>query len=373
MFVLTEDQKMIKELANNLAHSELKKYAAEVDNDARFPVESIEVLAESGLMGTIVPEDMSGAGLDALSHVLVTEEVAKVCSSTAAILTENTAVQAALLRFGSPEQQENILPQLAAGKLASVAVRDGDADSSLTELTTTAEEQNGAFVLNGTKRYVENIGYSDWYLVAAAVKDAGVTLFLLDKDTPGVQLGKISQKMGQRACITGELLLEHWVVPASAGLGGMGNAGAVIGEWEDYLHLGSAAQAVGVTQGAMETVIQYVNERIQFGKRIAQFQNTQQHLAFLQARLEAARLLLWFAASKKAAGEDCSAQCAMAKVVAADLANDATRKGVQFMGGFGYSREYPMERMMRDAKMIEIYGGYMEEMKTVIADSIGVI
>lgn len=372
MFVLTEDQRMIQELARNLARSELKRYAAEVDNDARFPEESIEVLSEAGLMGTILPEEQGGAGLDALSHVLVTEETAKICSSTAALLTESAAVQAVLLRFGTPAQQEDVLPQLAEGKLASIAVLDGDADSSIAELTTTAVEKNGRYLLNGIKKYVANIGHSDWYLVGASVADAGPTLFLLGRETAGLQTGRTSPKMGQRACVTGELILENCEVPASAIVGHVGEGAAAIVELEDYLYLGSAAQAVGIAQGAMDTVIQYVNERVQFGKRIAQFQNTQQNLAFLQARLEAARMLLWSAAATKATGKACTARCAMAKVVAADLAGDITRKGVQFMGGFGYSREYPMERMMRDAKIVELYGGALEVLNTLIAESIGV-
>ena len=373
MFILTEDQVMIRDLARDLADSKLKQYAANVDWTATYPAASLQAMAEAGLMGTTIPEAYGGAELDAMAQALVVEEAATVCSSTAALIAESGAVADAVARFGGDAVKGAVLPRLAEGTTASVAVSEGDADASLTAVTATAVKNGSGYVLSGTKRYVLNAGNSDFYLVAAIVADEGLTVFLTEKSNPGVKFGPLSPKMGQRACVTGELLLDQCEVGQDAVIGQVGGGEAVIAAVEDGLHLGSAAQAVGIAQGAMDTAVQYVNERVQFGKRIAQFQNTQQIMAFLHARIEAARMLLWSAAGERAAGLDCSARCSMAKVVAADLANEVTRKCVQFMGGFGYSREYPAERMMRDAKMTELYGGAMETQKTRIAQSIGVM
>lgn len=373
MLTLTEDQVMIRDLARNLAGSKLRQFAADADWTATCPTESLEAMAEAGLMGTVIPEIYGGAELDAVAQVLVVEEAAKVCSSTAALIAESGAVAQVVAQFGSSTEKNVVLPQLAEGTMASVAMCEGDADANLTEVAATAVRKGSAYVLNGTKRHVLNAGNSDFYLVVAMVPDEGLTVFLVERSNLGIKFGPLISKMGQRACVAGDVILDQCEVDQDAVIGTVGRGEAVIAAVEDALHLGSAAQAVGIAQGAMDTAVQYVNERVQFGKRIAQFQNTQQVMAFLQAQVEAARMLLWSAAGEKASGVDCSARCSMAKVVAANLANEVTRKCVQFMGGFGYSREYPVERMMRDAKMTEIYGGTMETQKARIAQSMGVI
>lgn len=376
IFHLTEDQQMVRELAHDLAIEKVKDYAADVDKDVRCPLESIAILAEAGLIGAMVSEEFGGPGLDYLSHILAMEEVAKVCASTAGVVLASTVGIECLLQFGTQAQKSALIPRLVEGQLISLAANEGAVGLDPFKLTTKAEQSGDGYILNGTKRYVANATYSDYYLVVCTTDETagrkGLTAFLVEKENPGVKFGKLSPKMGLRACVAGDLILENCLVKADAILGGLGMGAEVISAAQDIERLGIAVQAVGIAQGAMAEAIRYVNERVQFGKRIAQFQNTQYVMAELQAKINAARMLLWSAVAVKEQGKVFSCEAAMAKLVCSDIASIATRKCVQFMGGFGYSREYPVERMMRDAKMTEVYGGSSEEQKALIAYSIGV-
>lgn len=376
IFLLTEDQKMVQELARGTAVEKVKTYAAAVDQDVRCPVESIAALAEAGLIGLMAPEEFEGPGLDYFSHILAMEEVAKVCASTAGVILATMTGMECLLKFGTPEQKAGLLPQVIAGQLVSMAANENAAGLDPYKITTKAEQSGDEYIINGTKRFIANAGFSDYYIVVCSTDESAdrneLTAFIVDKDNPGIKFGRLSPKMGLRACVAGDVVLENCTVKADSILGGLGKGAGIISTAQDSDRLGMAAKALGIAQGAMDEAIKYVNERVQFGKRIAQFQNTQFVMAELQAKINAARMLLWSAAAVKDQSQDYSVEAAMAKLVCTDVANEATRKCVQFMGGFGYSREYPVERMMRDAKMTEIYGGTSEEQKALIAGKIGV-
>ncbi len=371
VFQLTEDQAMIQGVARDLAQKKIKGYAEAVDKEARFPTESIQALAECGMLATVIPAEFGGAGLDCLTQTLVIEETAKVCGSTAAVLASAQTGIDSIVRFGSAQQKESLLPRLAGSKIATLAFCEGPANLDPLKIAVKAEVRNSGYVINGVKRHVPNAGCSDYYIVVAAT-EGELTAFVVESKTPGVVTGRRDPKMGLQAWYTGELIFENCTVGAEAVFGGIGKGTEVILAAQDSDRLYMAAVAAGLALGAMKEAIEYVNVRVQFGKRIAQFQNTQYVMAEHMARVSAAEALLWMAAARKDTGEDYSNLAAMAKLTCSDAANLALRKCVQAISGFGYTREYPVERMMRDGKMTEVFSGSSEMQKDFIAQSIGV-
>ena len=372
VFQLTEDQAMIQGVARDLAQKKIKGYAEAVDREVRFPAESMQALAECGMMATVIPEKFGGAGLDCLTQTLVVEETAKVCGSTAAVLASAQTGIDSIVRFGSADQKNSLLPELAGGKIATLAVCEGPANLDPLKLVVKACAKNSSYVISGVKRHVPNAGRSDYYIVVAATGEGGLTAFVVASKTKGVVIGRRDPKMGLQAWYTGEVIFENCTVGEDAVLGCIGKGAEVIKAAQDSDRLYMAAVAAGLALGAMKEAIEYVNIRVQFGKRIAQFQNTQYVMAEHMARVSAAEALLWMAAAKNDAGEDYSNMAAMAKLTCTDAANLALRKCVQAMSGFGYTREYPVERMMRDGKMTEVFGGISEMQKDFIAQCIGV-
>ena len=375
-FQLTEDQKMIKDLARDLAQKKFKAIAAEIDEEERFPAENIKDLAEAGILGCWLPEEYGGAGLDFLSFILANEEVAKVCGATSSIISTHCVSMTCLNLFGTKEQKEKYLPLMAEGHLMGFALTEPNAGSDASGMTTKAEKVDGGWVLNGAKMFISSAPANDSHIVIAVsgANERGkeFTAFIVDKDTPGFSVGKHIHKMGIRGAQTAEIVFEDCKVADSQVLGQVGKGMKVALASLDAGRICMGTQALGIAQGALDVTYQYVTERVQFGKRLSQFQDVQFGLANLQTKVDAGRLLLWRAAVLKDAGEPFGTEAAMGKLYNSDLAMKVTTECVQYHGGYGYSREYPVERMMRDAKITQIYEGANAIQKMVIARALGV-
>lgn len=375
-FQLTEDQKMIKDLARDLAQKKFKAIAAAIDEEERFPAENIKDLAEAGILGCWLPEEYGGAGLDFLSFILANEEVAKVCGATSSIISTHCVSMTCLNLFGTKEQKEKYLPLMAEGHLMGFALTEPNAGSDASGMTTKAEKVDGGWVLNGAKMFISSAPANDFHIVIAVsgANERGkeFTAFIVDKDTPGFSVGKHIHKMGIRGAQTAEIVFEDCKVADSQVLGQVGKGMKVALASLDTGRICMGTQALGIAQGALDETYRYVTERIQFGKRLSQFQDVQFGLANLQTKVDAGRLLLWRAAVLKDAGEPFGTEAAMGKLYNSDLAMKVTTECVQYHGGYGYSREYPVERMMRDAKITQIYEGANAIQKMVIARALGV-
>lgn len=377
MFTLTEEQKMIQELAHDIAEKTIRPMAARVDEEELFPRENIDVLAEAGILGCTYDEKYGGAGLDTLSFILAVEEVAKVCASTASIIATHGVSMYCVNSYGTEEQKNKYLPLMIEGHLMGFALTEANAGSDANGMQTKAVQEGDNYIINGAKMFISSAPANDFHIVIATTgtDERGkkeFTAFIIDKDTPGFSVGKHFHKMGIRGSLTSEIVFEDCVVPASQMLGKRGEGMKVALSSLDAGRIFMGTQALGIAQGAMNETIQYVGERVQFGKRISQFQNTQFTLADLQTRIDAGRLLLWRAAMLKDQGESFGKEAAMGKLYNSDLAMEVTTKCVQFFGGYGYIKEYPIERMMRDAKITQIYEGTNEIQKMVIARAIGI-
>lgn len=356
-FVLNEDQAMIRELAQDLAQAVIRPISEKVDREGLCPTDALAAFAEAGFLGCAVPEDKGGAGLDWWSHICVLEEIAKECASTAWMVANSDELIECLVKCGTAQQQALVIPELVGGALGTVAGEDSAYGAVLAE----AVKVEDGYVLNGKKLCVVNAGRSAWYLVAAREGEQ-LRWFLINGGDAGVQAEKAPAMLGLKGCAMGTLVFRDCRVSEDRLV-----AGAVETVLRGTQALDMAAIAEGVAQGALSEAAAYVNQRVQFGKTIAQFENTQQVMAEQMAKAEAARALVWEAVRVKDSGADYVGAAAMAKVVAADVAAVTTRKCVQFMGGYGYTREYPVERKMRDAKMSELFGGSSECQKYVIA------
>lgn len=353
-FVLTEDQSMLRELAQNLAEAEIKPRSEHVDQGCVVPAEGMSVLAEAGLLSCMLPEDQGGAGLDCWSQCCVIEETAKQCASTAWAVSENAVVAECVCRYGSETSKSQVLPSLVEGAFAAVADGAG----------LTCEKAGDGYVLSGRLRHVLLAEAAKWLVVSAQEGEERLW-FLLKNGQDGLKVEKQAELLGLKGCPAGTLCLENCRAASDALLGG-----GVEKTLRTLRALYGAAIAAGISQGALAEAIPYANQRIQFGKPVSHFENNQQLLSDLLAKAEAARALTWNAAAVKDSGEDGEVVAEMAKVFAADVAPYLTRKCVQVMGGYGYSREYPVERKMRDAKMIELLGGTAEDLKAEVAKAL---
>ena len=377
-FKLNEDQQLMKDMFVEFTEQFVKPIAAELDEQERFPEELIPQLGETGLLGIPVAEEYGGAGADNMSYVLAVEEVSKACASTGVTISAHTSLCCwPIEAFGTEEQKQKYLPDLASGeKLGAFGLTEPGAGSDAAGQRTVAEDKGDHYLLNGSKIFITNGEVADVYVVFAMTNkelgNKGISAFIVEKGWEGFSFGSHEKKMGIRGSATYELIFEDCRIPAENLLGKKGKGFNIAMHTLDGGRIGIAAQALGIAEGALETTVNYVKERKQFGRSIAQFQNTQFVLADLATKIEAAKLLVYKAARKKdeyqsGAKVSYSVEAAMAKLYAAEVAMEVTTKCVQLHGGYGYIKEYDVERMMRDAKITEIYEGTSEVQRMVIS------
>lgn len=372
-FNLTPTDSLFLQMIREFAEKEVKPLAAEIDETERFPEETVRKMAKLGLMGIPVPVEYGGAGGNNILYTMAVEELSRVCATTGVVLSAHTSLCIApILEHGTPEQKAKYLPKLASGEwIGAFGLTEPNAGTDASAQQTTAVKEGDHYVLNGSKIFITNAGYAHVYIIMAMTDKSkgtkGISAFIVEEDFPGFSVGKKEKKLGIRGSSTCELIMENCIVPAENLLGAEGKGFGIAMKTLDGGRIGIASQALGIAQGAMDETVRYIKERKQFGKPLAKFQNMQFQLADLQTRIEASRLLVRKAAYRKDRKEPYSADAAMAKLFAAETAMDTTTKAVQFHGGYGYTREYPVERMMRDAKITEIYEGTSEVQRMVIA------
>jgi len=376
-FNLSNKQEMARTLFREFAENEVKPLAQEVDEKEEFPVETVKKMAKYGFMGIPVAKEYGGQGCDNLTYALCVEELAKVCGTTAVIVSTHTSLCIdPILTYGTNEQKEKYVPALAKGeKLGAFGLTEPGAGTDAQGQQTKAVLDGGEWVLNGSKIFITNGKYADVYIIIAVtgiVERRGrqmkeISAFILEKGTPGFTFGTKEKKMGIRGSATYELIFTDCRIPKENLLGQQGKGFGIAMHTLDGGRIGIAAQALGLAEGALETTVEYVKERKQFGRSIAQFQNTQFKLADMAARTKAAQLLVYRAAKTKDAGKTFGVEAAMAKLYASETAMEVTHHAVQLHGGYGFIREYDVERMMRDAKITEIYEGTSEVQRMVIS------
>lgn len=372
-FQLDREHSLLVQMYRAFAKTEVRPLAQEVDEEEKFPLETVRKMARFGFMGIPFPKEYGGQGGDNLAYIMAVEELSKVCGTTGVILSAHSSLCAApLYEFGTEAQKLKYLVPLAKGeKLGAFALTEPNAGTDAAGQQTTAELQGDHYLLNGSKIFITNAANADVYIVFAMTDKSkgtrGISAFILERDMPGFSIGKKEKKMGIRGSATCELIFENVKVPVENLLGKDGKGFGIAMKTLDGGRIGIAAQALGLAQGAIDETVAYTKERKQFGKPISAFQNTQFQLADMQARTDAARLLVYRAACCKDAKLPYSVEAAMAKLFASETAMDVTTKAVQLHGGYGYTRDYPVERMMRDAKITEIYEGTSEVQRMVIS------
>ena len=372
-FSYTKQEELFLQMIREFAEKEVKPLAAEVDEEERFPCETVEKMAKIGLMGIPVPKQYGGAGGTNLMYGMAVEELSRVCATTGVILSAHTSLCVApIMENGTEEQKQKYLPKLASGEwIGAFGLTEPNAGTDAAGQQTTAVLDGDEWVLNGSKIFITNGSYAHVFIVIAMTDKSqgtkGISAFIVEKTDPGFSIGKKEKKMGIRGSATTELIFEECRIPKDRQLGQLGKGFGLAMKTLDGGRIGIASQALGIAQGAMDETVKYTKERKQFGRSIAQFQNTQFQMADLETKVQAARLLVRAAHYKKDHGIPYSADAAMAKLFAAETAMEVTTKAVQFHGGYGYTREYPVERMMRDAKITEIYEGTSEVQRMVIA------
>lgn len=372
-FSLSKKEQLFLQMIREFAEKEVKPLAAEVDESERFPMETVEKMAKLGIMGIPFPVEYGGAGGNNILYTMAVEELSRVCATTGVIVSAHTSLCCApIMEHGTNEQRAKYLPKLTSGEwIGAFGLTEPNAGTDASAQQTFAVKEGDHYVLNGSKIFITNAGYAHVYIIMAMTDKSkgtkGISAFIVEKDFPGFSIGKKEKKMGIRGSATCELILENCIVPAENLLGQEGKGFGIAMKTLDGGRIGIASQALGIAQGAMDETVKYVKERKQFGKALGQFQNTQFQLADLETKIQASRLLVRKAAYKKDLKEAYSADAAMAKLFAAETAMEVTTKAVQFHGGYGYTREYPVERMMRDAKITEIYEGTSEVQRMVIA------
>ena len=372
-FGLTREQELVRQMVREFAVNEVKPIAAEIDETERFPMENVKKMAELGMMGIPFPKELGGAGGDVLSYIITVEELSKVCGTTGVIVSAHTSLCASLLyENGTPAQKEKYLIPLAKGeKIGAFGLTEPGAGTDAAGQQTTAVLDGDNYILNGSKIFITNGGVADTFIVFAMTDKSqgtrGISAFIVEKDFPGFSIGKKEDKLGIRASSTTELIFENCVVPKENLIGKEGKGFGIAMKTLDGGRIGIAAQALGIAEGAYEEAVKYMKERKQFGRPLSAFQGLQWMIAEMETKIEAAKLLVYKAAWLKQNKLPYSVDAAKAKLFAAEFAMDVTTKAVQIHGGYGYTKEYPVERMMRDAKITEIYEGTSEVQKMVIA------
>jgi len=377
-FNLSDEQQLMQEMFRDFAQKEIKPLAAEIDEEERFPSESIPKMAEMGLFGIPVSEKYGGAGLGNLEYTIAIEELSKVCATTGVIVSAHTSLCLwPIMEYGTAEQIEKYVSSLASGeKLGAFGLTEPSAGTDASAQNSTAVDNGDYWLINGSKIFITNADKAEIFVIFAMTDKSqgtkGISAFIIEKGYEGFRIGTHEKKMGIRGSATAELIFEDLKIPKQNLLGEVGKGFKIAMATLDGGRIGIGAQALGIAQGAIDETKEYVKTRVQFGKRISQFQNTQFELADMQTSVDAARLLVHRAACMKDAGEPYSHMAAMAKLFASQTASDVTRRCVQLYGGYGFTREYPLERMMRDAKITELYEGTSEVQKMVISSWMGV-
>jgi len=372
-YFLTEQQKTIKALARRIAEERILPVRAELDEKEEFPWAIMKDLADADMFRVFIPEEYDGLGGGCLEFCLVVEELSRVCSGVAISYAATALGCSSLLEYGNEEQKQKYLPDIASGKrLAAFALTESTAGSDASAIKTTASREKEGYVLNGTKQFITNGGEADIYTIIALTNpergSRGASAFLVDKDTPGFSFGKKEKKMGIRASTTRELIFRNCLVPEENLIGKEGMGFIITMRLLDRSRPGIGAQAVGLAQGALEAAVDYARQRVQFGHPIYSLQAVQHMLAEMATQVEAARLLVYAAARTIDSGaKDFTEEAAMAKVFASDTAMRVTTDAVQIFGGVGYMRDYPVEKMMRDAKITQIYEGSNQVLRSTIA------
>jgi alkylation response protein AidB-like acyl-CoA dehydrogenase len=373
-FQLTEEQVMIQTMARDFARKVLLPSAMERDRSKAFPFESLQKMGELGFMGMMVPPQFEGAGTDTVSYVLALQEVAYACASTAvAMSVHNSIVCETIYRFGTEDQKETYLKPLAAGRiLGAFALTEPHAGSDPVSQSATAEPGGDHYILNGTKRFITS-GKNAGVVIVTAKTDKtkrhkGISAFIVEKGSPGFSVGRAEEKLGLCASDTTDLVFQHCRVPAGNLLGQEGDGFEIAMKALDGGRIGIAAQSVGLAQAALDAAVFYAKEREQFGQPISKFQGLRWILADMATELEAARQLTFFAAAKKDRGERHAMEASMAKLYASEMVNRVAAKALQIHGGYGYTKDYPVERFFRDARVFTIYEGTSEIQRIVIAN-----
>jgi butyryl-CoA dehydrogenase len=370
---LTDEQKILQQTVREFAAAEVKPLARELDETGHFPLETFHKAAELGLTGVAIPEADGGAGFDHVAYTIVIEEISRVCASTGVILSvQNSLYCDPLHRYGTDEQKKRLLlPYTRGEKIGCFALTEPQAGSNAAALATKAVRKGDRYIVNGTKAWITNGGAADAALVfvntAPEKAEKGITALVVEKGMPGYKVGKEEKKLGINATACVELSFTECEVPAANRIGEEGEGYKVALSTLDGGRIGIAAQAVGIAQGAFEEAVAYSQQRIAFGKPISSFQAIQFMLADMAVAIDAARLLTRKAAWKQDTGARFSMDAAMAKLFASEMSTRVTHKAIQVHGGYGYSREYPVERMYRDARITEIYEGTSEIQRLVIA------
>lgn len=377
-FRMDKEHLLLKQMYEQFAETEVEPVAEDVDATEEVPMENVKKLARYGFFGIPFPKEYGGQGADYLAYSMAVEELSKKCATTGVIVSAHTSLCCApIYENGTEEQKQKYLPDLLAGKkIGAFGLTEPGAGTDASGQRTTAVLDGDEYILNGSKIFITNAGFADVFVIIAMTDRSkgnhGISAFIVERGTPGFTVGEPEDKMGIRGSSTCELIFEDCRIPKENLLGKEGKGFKIAMKTLDGGRIGIASQALGIAEGAIDETVQYTSERKQFGKRISQFQNTQFELANMKTDADAAQLLVYRAADAKQNGLPYSHYAAMAKLFAADAASDITRRCLQLFGGYGYTRDYPIERMMRDAKITEIYEGTSEVMRMVISSWMGV-
>ena len=376
-FTLSKQQAMVQKMYKEFAENEVKPLAKKVDAEEYFPKETVEKMAKLGMMGIYFPKEVGGAGGDVLSYVMAVEEMSKVCGTTGVILSAHTSLCAApIYENGTADQKAKYLPKLCSGEwLGAFGLTEPGAGTDAQGQQTFAVDEGDHWKLNGSKIFITNGYVADVFVVFAMTDKSkgtkGISAFIVESSFPGFSVGKHEEKMGLHGSPTAEIVFTDMIVPKENMLGREGKGFNIAMQTLDGGRIGIAAQSLGIAEGALEEAKAYTKGRVQFGKPISKFQNTQFTFADMELGCEAGRLLTYQAAMKKGAGERYTKEAAMAKLFCSEHAMKTTTKALQMFGGYGYTKDYPMERMMRDAKITEIYEGTSEVQRIVISANMG--
>lgn len=375
-FNFTREQELAGQMLREFVEKEVKPMAAHIDETEEFPLENVKKMAELGIMGIPFSKELGGAGGDDITYIMAVEELAKACASTSVILSAHTSLCCwPIFKYGTEEQKQKYLPGLLKGeKLGAFGLTEPNAGTDAAGQQTVAKLDGDEYVINGSKVFITNGGYADVFIIFAMTDKSkgtkGITAFIIEKGTKGFELGKKEEKMGIRASSTTELIFKDCRIPKENMLGKEGKGFGIAMSTLDGGRIGIAAQALGIAEGALDEAVKYMKQRKQFGKPIGAFQGLQWYIAEMATKVEAAKLLVYKAAFKKQSGLSYGLEAAMAKLYASETAMEVTTKVVQIFGGYGFTKDYPVERMMRDAKITEIYEGTSEVQKMVIAANI---
>jgi len=375
-FKLTEEQLMVQSMVRDLSREEFAPKAMERDKTKEFPIDNLKKLGELGLMGMMVPPEYNGSGADTVSYVLALSEVAYACASTAVVMSvHNSIVCESMVRHGTEDQKERYLKKLATGEiLGAFSLTEPNAGSDPSRQSTKAVRDGDSYILNGTKRFTTTGKNAGLIIVTAKtdekMRHKGISAFLVEKNTPGLTVGPLEDKMGLCASDTTDLIFEDCRIPIENRLGNEGDGFLIAMTGLDGGRIGIAAQSVGVATAAFDASVQYSREREQFGQSISKFQGLRWMIADMATEIEAARLLAFQAAEMKDRGENYTLQASMAKLFASEMVNRITAKAIQIHGGYGFTKEYPVERYYRDARVFTIYEGTSEIQRVVISNHI---